>query len=126
MTPDEIVTAFLKMHGDSKAALHESFDLYFSDDTIWENVGLSKTKGIAEAKHVLETAEKMGIETISIETLHQASHANLVFNERLDHLKDKGGKEVFALRVMGIFEVEHGKIVKWRDYCDTASLPPMN
>ena len=126
MTPHETVTAFMKLHGLSRESLHQSFDRYFSDDTIWENVGLSKTQGIAEAKHVLETAEKMGVETINIETLYQTSDENLVFNERVDHLMDKDGKEMIALRVMGIFEVENGKIVKWRDYCDTASLRPLS
>ncbi len=126
MTPHEVVTAFLKLHGDSKDSLHKSFDLYFSEDTVWENVGLSRTQGIGEAKHVLETAEKMGIETISIETLYQISNENTVVNERIDHLNDKDGKELLALRVMGIFEIKNEKIARWRDYCDTASLRPPN
>ncbi len=124
MTPDELVTAFLKLHGDTKESLHKSFDRFFSEDTIWENVGLSQSQGVAEAKHVLETAEQMGIHTIDIETLYQISNEKVVVNERVDHLKDKDGNEVMALRVMGIFEVEHGKIARWRDYCDTASLRP--
>jgi limonene-1,2-epoxide hydrolase len=124
MTPNDLVTAFLKLHGDSKESLHKSFDLFFSDETIWENVGLSRSEGIAEAKHVLETAEQMGIHTINIETLHQISNESVVVNERIDHLVDKDGKELMALRVMGIFEVKNGKIASWRDYCDTASLRP--
>jgi limonene-1,2-epoxide hydrolase len=124
MTPNDLVTAFLKLHGDSKESLHKSFDLFFSDETIWENVGLSRSEGIAEAKHVLETAEQMGIHTINIETLHQISNESVVVNERIDHLVDKDGKELMALRVMGIFEVKNGKIASWRDYCDTASFRP--
>ncbi len=122
MTPEEIVTAFIGLKAVSKASLYEAFDVYFSEVTIWENIGLSRSQGVEEAKHVLKNAENMGVETIRVEILHQCSKGNLVVNERVDHIMDKGGKELLALRAMGIFEVINGKITSWRDYCDISAL----
>jgi limonene-1,2-epoxide hydrolase len=126
MIPSEIVSAFLKAQGVSRESLYQSFESYFSEQTIWENIGLSRSRGMAEAKQVVEKAEQMGIETIDVEILYQVQNENVVVNERIDHLLGKNGRELIALRVMGIFEVADGKIVNWRDYCDTASLRRQN
>lgn len=45
---------------------------------------------------------------------------NVVMNERVDTLS-MGGNEV-ALPVMGVFEIEDGKIRAWRDYFDMAAF----
>ena len=84
MTPEEIVTAFIGLKAVSKASLYEAFDVYCSEVTIWENIGLSRSQGVEEAKHVLKNAENMGVETIRVEILHQCSKGNLVVNERVD------------------------------------------
>ncbi len=126
MTPEETITAFVGLKAVSKSSLYDAFDLYFSEETIWENVGLSLSQGIEEAKHVLESAEKMGAETINVEILRQFSNGNTVVNERIDHILDKDGEELLALRAMGIFDVVDGKILSWRDYCDTAALTRPN
>ncbi len=124
MTPEEIVTAFLGLKAISKPSLYKAFDDYFNDATIWENVGLSRSQGVEEAKHVVQNAETMGVDTINVEILHQLANGNTVVNERIDHIMDSKGNEIVALRAMGIFEINDGKIVSWRDYCDTAALRP--
>ena len=47
----------------------------------------------------------------------KASHVigNIVINERIDHFKQKDGREM-NFHVAGFFFVKDGKIVEWQDY----------
>ena len=38
--------------------------------------------------------------------------------ERLEHFSQRDGKRAFDLPVLGVFELEDGKITAWRDYFD--------
>ncbi len=58
--------------------------------------------------------------SIEFEILHQVSEGDVVMNERVDTLVM--GENTIALPVMGIFELENEKIVKWRDYFDMGQL----
>ena len=58
--------------------------------------------------------------SIEFEILHQVAEGDVVMNERVDTLVM--GENTIALPVMGIFELENGKIVKWRDYFDMGQL----
>ncbi len=51
----------------------------------------------------------------------QVSDGNIVMNERTDVMRRKDGGEI-ALPVMGVFEVVDGKIAKWSDYFDMATV----
>jgi limonene-1,2-epoxide hydrolase len=51
--------------------------------------------------------------------LHQqVAQGNVVMNERTDRIKMNGSW--VELPVMGIFEIQDGKIAAWRDYFDLA------
>ena len=50
-------------------------------------------------------------------THHSAEHDQTVLNERTDRFRLTDGRWV-ELRVMGVFEVQDGKITAWRDYFD--------
>ena len=45
-----------------------------------------------------------------------------VLTERLDHVLGPDGQPAVTIPVMGIFEVEGGRITSWRDYFDTAGF----
>jgi len=114
----EFVAAWEKPGG-----LDQSFRDYFTDKTIWENVGWSRSVGIEEAIAINDLfREKAGMAAIRVENLAVCETGNKVLTERIDHILDKDGNVLASPPLMGIFEFENGKIVAWRDYFDTKSL----
>lgn len=98
---------------------------YFTEETIYENIGMSRTRGIAEACAFFESfAGGAGCDRIGVRTLTIAAQGNSVLTERIDDVKDATGALIFSLPVMGVFELASGKILAWRDYFDTGGLPP--
>lgn len=121
--PVEVVKAFIAEWAKSSEALHASHHTYFTRNTVWENVGLISTTGIDEAiAFIRKFEEQTGFKTIRVDMLAIAQSGNKVLTERIDRFIDKAGKELTAVRIMGIFELEGDKVVRWRDYFDTASL----
>ncbi len=53
-----------------------------------------------------------------------AETGNKVLTERIDRIIDRNGAEVMTVPVMGVFEIEDGKIAVWRDYFDTIKNSP--
>ena len=120
-TATETVKAFCVQFSNSKLGMHEAIRAYFTPKTVWENVGLAVTTGIDDALGVLaQFNQAMGIDAIDIEMLAIAADGDRVLTERIDHLLRADGSEVWDPRVMGIFEIEDGRIRAWRDYFDSA------
>jgi limonene-1,2-epoxide hydrolase len=93
----------------------------FTDSTVWENVGLSRTVGFAEAKAFMEGfAQLKPIESGEVIVHHAAEIGDVVLTERTDNFLDKDGNLIVSIRLMGVFEMDGPKIVAWRDYFDTA------
>lgn len=119
-TPVETVTAFFQRWGVSMDALYGSMHDYFTPQTVWENIGLSKTVGPVEAEACLrmfepmKTAQRMDVEILAIST-----QGNKVLTERIDRVIGADGRVSATVRVMGTLEIENGRIVAWRDYFDT-------
>jgi limonene-1,2-epoxide hydrolase len=123
-SPSETVTTFLA-RWEEPGGLDQAFRDYFTDTTVWENVGWATTTGAEEAialNHGYE--EALGMAAIRVENLAVAESGNKVLTERIDHILDKDGNVLVAPKVMGIFEVEGGKIAAWRDYFDTRTYAP--
>lgn len=119
-TPTETVTTFLALW-DKPGGLDQSFRDYFTPATVWENVGLATTTGADEAIALnAQLGATIGIATIRVENLAVAAVGDKVLTERIDHLVDHDGRVVHSAPVMGIFEVQGGKITAWRDYFDSA------
>ena len=57
---------------------------------------------------------------IDFQIKRQVADGNTVMNERVDVFTINGAE--VALPVMGVFEVEDGKIKAWRDYFDMAPI----
>jgi len=122
-TPTEIVETFITACGQSKASMVEAYRQYFTPTTVWDNVGMAKTTGPDEAIALMDAFEAdMGMATFHVEMLSIASEGNKVLTERIDILRKADGSDAMTLHVMGIFEVENGKITAWRDYFDTAGV----
>src|SRR3989442_4975228 len=92
---------------------------FFTEDAVYHNMPVPQVKGKAGIKTVLEMFLKPteAVEFIVLKIAEGDDGA--VLTERLDKFS-LGGKKV-ELPVMGVFELEGGKISKWRDYFDMAA-----
>ena len=116
-TPIEVVTAFSNGFSDDHGKT--SIRRWFTPETVWVNEGVSRTAGIEEAIAFLERPDRSpAIAAVHFDMLAIAADGNRVLTERLDRFVDADGKEIAAVKVMGIFEVDDGHIVAWRDYFD--------
>ncbi|MBB35905.1 MAG: hypothetical protein CME88_00390 [Hirschia sp.] len=103
------------------ADMLSSMERRFTDQTIWENVGISRTVGFSEAKAFMDGfAQMKPIESGEVIVHHAAEAGNIVLTERTDNFHDKSGNLIVSLKLMGVFEMEGPKIIAWRDYFDTA------
>ena len=59
------------------------------------------------------------IPSMRVENHAICAQGNKVLTERTDHVLTADGTPSASIRVMGIFEVENGRIAAWRDYFDT-------
>lgn len=93
-------------------------------DGVWDNVGMSVTTGAEEAMPIIDAfIAQTGFERMGVDMVTIAADGNRVFTERVDRFFDGAGKEINALRVLGVFELDDaGKIIQWRDYFDSASM----
>ena len=88
------------------------------DDVVWHNIPMEKIVG----KPMVDKAIRgMGPESVDWEVLSIAENGNKVLTERIDKFDMPGGKKI-DIPVMGIFELENGKIKAWRDYFDLATF----
>ncbi len=89
---------------------------FMSDDAVYHNIPMEPAKGKAAIRALVEGFLKMA-EAIEFRVLHAASAGAVVMNERVDSFVYKGGKKG-SIPVVGVFEVNGGKITAWRDYFD--------
>jgi limonene-1,2-epoxide hydrolase len=96
---------------------------YFTSDCVYENVGLSKTTGPGQAIAFVDAFNtKMPFETMTVRLHHVIELGNIVMTERIDSFHAGDGAVIFALPVMGVFELIDGKIAAWRDYFDASGF----
>jgi limonene-1,2-epoxide hydrolase len=126
-TPSEVVSKFVELW-EQDDGFTEAVETYFRDDTVWENHGLLTTTGKAGALGFYhEFSKATGMTGMKIDMLAIGESGNKVLTERIDRIIDANGAEVMTVPVMGVFEIEDGKIAVWRDYFDTiANSPPAN
>ena len=121
-SPTQTVTEFLSML-DQPGGFSDGVRAFFTPQTRYLNVGMSDTTGIEETLAFVAGFEtSTGASSLRVDMLALAESGNRVLTERIDHLCDGQGKAVMSLAVMGVFEVQDGKITGWRDYFDTAGL----
>lgn len=123
-TPAEIVRDFVALW-EEEDGFTAAVNRYFRDDTIWENHGLLTTTGKEEALGFYhQFSEATGMTAMKIDMLALAAAGAKVLTERIDRILNAEGVEVMTVPVMGIFEIEDGKIAAWRDYFDTLTNSP--
>jgi limonene-1,2-epoxide hydrolase len=114
--PDALVTQFCeawpRMDADELAS-------YFTDDGVYHNIPMAPAVGRAAVRELLTGLGAM-IGAIRFEVHRQVANGPVVMNERTDHITM--GDRVVALPVVGVFEIEDGRIKAWRDYFDMAQF----
>lgn len=88
---------------------------YFAEDGVYHNMPMAPIAGRANIEKLI--AGFIGAWTKTHwDLLHVLCAGDVVVTERVDHIV-AGGKSV-DLPVAGVFELENGKIKRWRDYFD--------
>ncbi len=115
--PDALVTQFCEQWATGD---YDSLIDYFAEDAIYHNIPMDPATGHAEIKAFLDNFAAMA-QSITFETHRQLASGPTVMNERTDTIVMADGNAV-ALPVVGVFEIEDGKIAAWRDYFDMAQF----
>ena len=115
-SPAEVVADFIAAWPGGDPAHLASF---FTDDAVYHNIPMDPVNGRAAIEATLASFFAM-VDRIEFETLHTAVDGNVVMTERVDRFITSA--RTIALPVMGVFEVEEGKIRAWRDYFDLAQF----
>lgn len=94
---------------------------FFTEDAVYTNIPVDPpNEGKAAIRQAIEGFLRMA-RKVDFVVHHQTENAHgVVMNERTDrfHLE----KGVAEAPVMGVFEIEGGKIRAWRDYFDLATF----
>lgn len=92
---------------------------HFHDDAAYHNMPMELAVGRDAIREAIAGFVGMA-ESIVFETRNQVVDGAMVMNERVDTFVI-GGNPV-AIPVMGVFEIDAGRIRAWRDYFDMAGL----
>ena len=88
---------------------------YFTDDAVYHNIPMEAAVGRDAIRQLLTGMGAM-ISAIRFEVHRQVANGSVVMNERTDHITM--GDKPIALPVVGVFEIDNGRIRAWRDYFD--------
>ena len=119
ISPEDVVRNYWAQFGptfddavaSSRRWLHEDLELVSF---------MSPDNPIKKLDAMLEDLERAranaGIHGYAVELPNVAANGNVVFAERHETMLDKDGKPLTAFDVVGVFEVEDGKIRRFTDY----------
>jgi limonene-1,2-epoxide hydrolase len=120
MSNSTIVNEFMKAW---EAKDIERIMSFFAPDAVYHNMPMPKLVGTKAIREFIAPFAGAA-ENVVFEVLHQAETKDgTVLNERVDRFTLKDGKKINA-EVMGVFELERGKIKAWRDYFDMKATQP--
>ena len=96
---------------------------FFTPDAVYTNIPIEPANVGTEAiRKTIEGFVGMS-DQIEFVVSHQAENAaGVVMNERVDRFHLKAEARWIEAPVMGVFELEGGKIKAWRDYFDLATF----
>lgn len=90
-----------------------------ADNIFYHNIPMEPCEGIDAVRAFFDGAG-MGSDGAEWIVHHIAADGDTVLTERTDKFRING--QWIAIRVMGTFELENDKIIKWRDYFDLAEF----
>lgn len=122
MTPLKIVEDFFARWAISHEEMRAAFLETMAPDCEWENVGIAVTVGPEQGLAFMDAfTDRIPFRTIRAEWISSAVEGNRVYAERVDVLVDAAGNDLKRVPVLGVLYLQEGRIVRWRDYFDTAN-----
>ena len=122
MEPLTVIERFFARWQVSHEEMRASFHDTMAADCEWENVGIVTTIGPEQGLAFMDGfTDRIPFSTIRAEWVSSAVEGERVYAERIDVLVDAQGKDLKRVPVLGVIYVQGGKIVRWRDYFDTAN-----
>ncbi len=112
MECEEIVREFIDAWSNLDA---EELASYFTQDAVYHNMPAEPVRGREAIRDFIEGFIAEWSQT-DWEILNLLAEGNLVMVERIDHTRI--GEDTVDLPLVGVFELEDGKIQEWRDYFD--------
>jgi len=112
---EQVVLAFIQAWSRLDPAELATF---FTEDGVYHNMPAQPVQGRAQIEGFIGGFTAAWTET-SWEVLNVVSSGDVVIAERIDHTH--AGEKSVDLPVVGVFEMEGGKIKVWRDYFDLAT-----
>ena len=88
---------------------------YFSEDAVYHNMPGPASRGVTAVRRTIEGFLR-GWDKTRWEIVSIAASGSTVLVERVD--RTNAGEKHVDLPVVGVFEIEDGKIRAWRDYFD--------
>jgi limonene-1,2-epoxide hydrolase len=88
---------------------------YFTEDGVYHNMPMAPVAGRANVEALIRGFIGSWTQT-TWDVLNLASSGNVVIAERVD--RTRAGAKSCDLPCVGVFELEGGKIKRWRDYFD--------
>ena len=92
----------------------------FSDDGVYHSVPLDPVVGKQAIRAFVAGFEDVPPGRLDIR--HQVASSDVVMNERTDYITMNGMP--VTLPIMGVFEMEDGRIKAWREYFDMERVRP--
>lgn len=121
-TPTEEVLTYFE-EWTTVEAMIASMQRRFTPETVWENVGMSRTLGAEEAIGFTQLFfGQLGVARGEVIVDHIAAVGNVVLTERTDIFYGAGGTPVLSIKLMGVLEMDGPNILAWRDYFDTKAF----
>jgi len=112
MSPEEVVAELLERF--RKGDVDGMVEL-FADDAVYHNMPLEPAVGAAAIRDLLAGFAGMMVD-LTIDVHHQLAGGALVMQERTDAFTM--GETRVSVPVSGVFEIEDGRIRRWREYFD--------
>ena len=117
----ERVRAFFTRWERSYEELRQSHLDLFADDCVWSNAGFPTTHGPHEAVTVMVEGGRrdLNLDTIKVDIRHIAASGDVVWSERVDHLRRPDGSVIASVPLVGVMEFgSDGLIHRWTEYFD--------
>lgn len=123
MSREQQVADFLARWAVSFDEMCQAFRETIAPDGVWDQRPIPRLTGPDAAVRFLEFSRRtMGLDTIGVDVVRIAGSGDVVFAERVDRLRRRGGKEIAAAAVTGVFEFRGDTVAYWREYFDAGSF----
>lgn len=120
LSPDQTVEQFMAAFIEAWPTKDASGLMdFFTDDAVYHNIPMEAARGKEAIRVTIEGFMGMG-GNVEVDVANVVTSGDLVVVERVDHFVQADG--ISSLPMVGVFEIEGGRIRAWRDYFDLSQF----